>query len=113
VIKDDLESARIALEAAARGFDAAECSGTDAVTLLIELGSIRHLADGLVGKVARRAEDTAAHTYGTDRNAAELCSRLVGAHRARRSARLSSRRSWSRCGDGCSGALGVVVFAAG
>jgi hypothetical protein len=78
VIKDDLENARIALEAAAQSFAAVSCSGTDAVSLLIELGSIRRLADGLVGKVAKRVQDTAAHTYGTDRNAAELCSRLVG-----------------------------------
>ncbi len=32
----------------------------------------------MLGKAAKRVEDTAAHTYGTDRNAAELCVRLVG-----------------------------------
>ena len=39
---------------------------------------IRRLIDGMVGKAAKRVEDTAAYTYGTDRNAAELCARLVG-----------------------------------
>ena len=43
-----------------------------------EIGSIRRLADGLFGKAAKRVEDTAAYTYGNDRNAAELCQRLTG-----------------------------------
>ncbi len=53
-------------------------SGTDAIALLTELGVVRRLVDGLVGRVTKRVEDTAAHTYGTDRSAAELCARVVG-----------------------------------
>ena len=43
-----------------------------------ELGSIRRLVDGMLAKAAKRVEDTAAYTYKGDRNAAELCDRLVG-----------------------------------
>ena len=43
-----------------------------------ELGVIRRLADAMVSKTAKRVEETAAHTYSTDRSAAELTGRLVG-----------------------------------
>jgi hypothetical protein len=75
---DDLRPGRIALEAAARGFDPRACSGQDAIDLLTELGVQRRLIDGLIAKATKRVDDTAAHTYGTDRSAAEMCSRLVG-----------------------------------
>jgi Domain of unknown function (DUF222) len=75
---DDLRPGRIALEAAARSFDPSACSGQDAIDLLTELGVQRRLIDGLIAKATKRVEDTAAHTYGTDRSAAELTSRLVG-----------------------------------
>ncbi len=73
-----VRSARSALEGAARTFDARACSGQEAVSLLEELGAARRLVDGLIARVMKRVEDTAAHTYGSDRNAAELCERLVG-----------------------------------
>ncbi len=75
---DDLLHARTALEAAARGFDPSACSGDDAIAIVEEIGSIRRLADGMLGKAAKRVEDTAAYTYKNDRNAAELCQRLTG-----------------------------------
>ena len=78
MIKDDLRTARKALETAARGFDPSVCSGQDAIDLVEEIGVQRRLLDGMLGKAAKRVEDTAAHTYGTDRNAAELCERLIG-----------------------------------
>jgi Domain of unknown function (DUF222) len=78
VIMDDLRNARMLLESAAAGFDPASCSGTDAIAIVTEIGAIRRLSDGLLGKAAKRVEDTAAHTYGSDRSASELCERLVG-----------------------------------
>ncbi len=75
---DDLRSARTLLETAAAGFDPSSCSGQDAIDVVSEIGAIRRLTDGLLGKAAKRVEDTAAHTYGRDRSAADLCERLVG-----------------------------------
>jgi hypothetical protein len=45
---------------------------------LEKLGAIRRLADGMLAKAAKRVEDTAEHTRGTDRTAAELCARVTG-----------------------------------
>ena len=78
VITDDLRHARSAIEAIARDFDPAACTGDDAVACVKELGIIRRLTDGMVAKAAERVEDTAAHAYGSDRSAAELTERLVG-----------------------------------
>ncbi len=78
MIKDDLRTARTALESAARGFDPSACNGQEAIDLVEELGVQRRLLDGMLGKAAKRVEDTAAYTYENDRNAAELCERLVG-----------------------------------
>ena len=78
MIKDDLRTSRTALEAAARGFDPSACSGQDAIDLVEELGVQRRLLDGMLGKAAKRVEDTAAYTYKNDRNAAEHCSRVTG-----------------------------------
>ena len=75
---DDLRNAESALEGAARDFDPSGCSGQDAIDVVETLGRQRRLIDGMLGKAAKRVEDTAAHTYGSDRSAAELCSRLVG-----------------------------------
>jgi hypothetical protein len=75
---DDLRSARTLLESAAAGFDPSSCSGTEAIAIVTEIGAIRRLADGLLGRAAKRIEDTAAYTYGSDRSASELCERLVG-----------------------------------
>jgi hypothetical protein len=82
VTMDDLLHARTALEAAAAGFDPSGCSGDDAIAIVKEIGSIRRLADGVLGKAAKRVVDTAAYTYKNDRNAAELCERLTGVSRS-------------------------------
>ena len=99
-----VRSARSALEGAARSFDAAACSGPEAVALLEELGAVRRLVDGLIARVAKRGENPAAHTYGTDRSAAELCERLVGisSREAKRAIAVAagsthSRQRTSRC----------------
>ena len=75
---DDLRNPESALEGAALDFDPSTCSGQEAIDVVEVLGRQRRLIDGMSGKVAKRVDDTAAHTYGTDRSAAELCSRLVG-----------------------------------
>ena len=79
VIMDDLLHARNALEAAARGFDPSACDGDDAIAR----GQGDRFASGdsptdVLGKAAKRVEDTAAYVYKNDRNAAELCQRLTG-----------------------------------
>jgi hypothetical protein len=73
-----LLSACSALEAAARDFDPSSCSGAEAVEVMAKLGAVRRLADGMLAKAAKRVEDTAEYTRGTDRNAAELCARVTG-----------------------------------
>jgi hypothetical protein len=73
-----LNSSLSSLEAVARDFDPAALGGQGAIDVLAKLGTIRRLVDGMMAKAAKRVEDTAAHTYGTDRSAAELCSRLTG-----------------------------------
>ena len=75
---DDLLDISAALERAARDFDARACSGQEAVAFVEVLGRQRRLIDGMLGKAAKRVEDTAASTYGGDRNAAELVERVAG-----------------------------------
>jgi hypothetical protein len=75
---DDLRDAQSALESAARDFDGAALTGQEAIDVVALLGPILRLANGVLGKAAKRVDDTAAHTYGTDRSAAELCVRLIG-----------------------------------
>jgi hypothetical protein len=58
--------------------DADACSGQEALDLVEALGFVRRVADGMVARAAKRVEDTAAHTYHGDRNAAEAVGRLVG-----------------------------------
>ena len=78
MITDDCRNTRIAVEALAQAFDPASGSGDDAIACMKDLGIIRRLTDGMVAKTAKHVDDTAAHTYGADRSAAELTSRLVG-----------------------------------
>jgi hypothetical protein len=77
-VEGEVEHARASLAAAAARLDPTAMSGTAAVRLLAELGTVRRLVDGLVARVAKRVDDTAAHTRGTDRSAAELAARVVG-----------------------------------
>lgn len=71
-------AARRELEEFASGFDAAACSGPQAIRLVEELGAVRRLADGLLARAAKRVADTAAYVKHGDRSAAELCARVVG-----------------------------------
>jgi hypothetical protein len=89
----DVAEARASAAAAAERLDAAALSGTEAVQLLSALGTVRRLVDGLVARVAKRVDDTAAHTRGTDRSAAELTARVVGvsAGEARRAIDTAAR----------------------
>jgi hypothetical protein len=75
---DDLLATCSVLEAASRAFDARGCSGQEAIDLVAVLGRQRRLIDGMLAKAAKRVEDTAAYTYTGERNAGELCERLVG-----------------------------------
>jgi hypothetical protein len=74
----EVQAARASLASVAERLDASVLSGADAVAVLAELGHVRRITDGLVGRAAKRAEDTSAHARGTDRSAVELTARVVG-----------------------------------
>ena len=95
-------------------FDPSACDGDDAIAVVKEIGSIRRLADGVLGKAAKRVEDTAAYVYKNDRNAAELCQRLTGVStgEAKRAIEVAGKLE-SSAGDGCGDAGGDVVVPAG
>jgi hypothetical protein len=78
---DTLTSTRTALETLAREFESRTLTGEQAVCAVTELGAIRRLVDGLLGKAAQRVEETSAHKRngGSDRDAAQLVGRAVGA----------------------------------
>src|SRR4051812_17945112 len=73
-----IRSVNAELRSVAHELDAETCSGQEALDLVEALGVTRRLVDGMVARAAKRVEDTAAHTYGGDRNAAEVVERLVG-----------------------------------
>jgi len=75
---DEIGAACDVLTSAASRLDPGALTGPQAVTALAELGVLHRLVEGIVGKVAKRVDDTGAHTRGTDRNAAELTARVVG-----------------------------------
>ena len=76
-----LTSTRAALETLALEFEPRTLTGEQAVRVVTELGAIRRLVDGMLGKAANRVDETSAHTRngGSDRDAAQLVSRSVGA----------------------------------
>jgi hypothetical protein len=78
---DTLTSTRTALENLAHEFESRTLTGEQAVCAVTELGAIRRLIDGLLGKAAQRVEETSAHKHngGSDRDAAPLVGRAVGA----------------------------------
>jgi Domain of unknown function (DUF222) len=73
-----IRSAGAELQTVARDLDTTSCSGQEALDLAEALGKVRRLVDGMVARVAKRVEDTAAYTYHGERNAAETVERLVG-----------------------------------
>ena len=78
---DTLTSTRTALETMAREFEPRTLTGEQAVRVVTELGAIRRLVDGMLGKAAHRVEETSAHRRNgeNDRDAAQLVGRAVGA----------------------------------
>jgi hypothetical protein len=78
---DTLTSTRTALETLAREFESRTLAGEQAVRAVTELGAIRRLVDGMLGKAAQRVEETSAHKRNgeSDRDAAQLVGRAVGA----------------------------------
>jgi hypothetical protein len=76
---DTLTSTRSALECLASGFEPATLTGEQAVRVVAELGLIRRLTDGMLGRAARRVEETSAHAATGARDAAHLYARAVGA----------------------------------
>jgi hypothetical protein len=78
---DTLTSTRTALETMACEFEPRALTGEQAVRVVTELGAIRCLVDGMLGKAAHRVEETSAHRRNgeSDRDAAQLLGRAVGA----------------------------------
>ncbi len=62
----------------ARDLDASALSGRDAAVLVEELGRLRAVVDGLVGRVAKRVAETDAYLVQGDRNAAAFVARRLG-----------------------------------
>jgi len=60
MIKDDLRTVRIALEAATRELDERTCSRRDAIELLETLSAMRWLADGMLHALEARSAPTQA-----------------------------------------------------
>jgi hypothetical protein len=79
---DTLMSTRSTLEALASSFEPTTLTGAQAVRVLAELGLIRRLTDGMIGRAAKRVEDTSAHAASGARDAAHLFARVVGADSA-------------------------------
>ena len=78
MIVERIRSVAAELEASAHDLDPTACSGPEALDLVEALGVVRRLVDGMLARVAKRVEDTAAYTYNGERNAAETVERLVG-----------------------------------
>jgi hypothetical protein len=78
---DTITATRCALETLARDFEPRTLSGEQAVCAVTELGAIRRLVDGLIGKSALRVQETTAYQRNgrSDRDAAQLVGRAVGA----------------------------------
>jgi hypothetical protein len=76
---DTLTSTLTALERLSAEFEPGTVTGEHAVRVVNELGLIRRLTDGMLGKAAKRVEDTSAHAPSGERDAAQLVARAVGA----------------------------------
>jgi hypothetical protein len=83
---DTITATRTALETLARDFEPRALSAEQAVRAVTELGAIRRLVDGLIGKTALRVEETTAYQRNgrSDRDAAQLVGHAVGADSVRR-----------------------------
>jgi hypothetical protein len=75
---DTLTTTRAALERLASGFEPGTLTGEQAVRVVAELGVIRRLIDGMLGRAAKRVDETSAHAASGARDAAHLYARAVG-----------------------------------
>jgi hypothetical protein len=75
---DALTTTRTALERLASDFEPGTLTGEQAVRVVAELGVIRRLVDGMLGRAAKRMEETSAHAATGARDAAHLYARAVG-----------------------------------
>jgi hypothetical protein len=77
---DTLTVTRTALETLAGDFEPRTLTGEQAVRVVNELGAIRKLVDGMLGKAAKRVDETSAHKRNgkSERDAAQLVSRATG-----------------------------------
>ncbi len=77
---DTLSTTCLALEMLAGEFEPRWLSGAESVRVVEELGVMRRLLDGMLGKAAMRVEETAAHKENgkSERDAAHLVSRALG-----------------------------------
>jgi hypothetical protein len=90
---DALTTTRAALERLASEFEPGTLTGEQAVRVVAELGVIRRLTDGMLGRAAKRVEETSAHAASGARDAAHLYARAVGsdATEARRAISTAKR----------------------
>jgi hypothetical protein len=75
---DSFASARVALAASARNFDAASLTHDDALRAVEELGAIRRLTEGMLAKAAKRVADATAPAEGGARAGTALVARSLG-----------------------------------
>ena len=75
---DTLTTTRAALERLASGFEPATLTGEQAVRAVAELGVIRRLTDGLLGRAAKRVDDTSAHAATGARDATHFLAKAIG-----------------------------------
>jgi hypothetical protein len=75
---DALITTRAALERLASGFEPGTLTGEQAVRVVAELGVIRRLTDGMLGRAAKRVDETKAHAASGARNAAHFLGKAVG-----------------------------------
>jgi hypothetical protein len=73
-----LTNVRRTLEALARDVEPATFSGEQAARLVHELGAIQHLTEALLGKAAKRVDETSAYAQAGYRNAEHFVARAVG-----------------------------------
>src|SRR6266566_625350 len=78
---ETLTAARTEFETLAREFEPRTLTGEHAVRVVNELGAIHRLVDGMIGKAAKRVEETSAHKRNgnSERDAAQLVAHSVGA----------------------------------
>src|SRR2546423_13145253 len=75
---DSLTTTRAALERLASAFEPGTLTGEQAVRVVAELGAIRRLTDGMLGRAAKRVDETSAHAAAGGAGAAHPLERAPG-----------------------------------